>query len=346
MTTRGRNFPPRPGFAGHMRRAFRIAVLVSLLGSLAAPANGAVDESFSPDGVDLFFAAGGGRILSTFDDPAGRTRLQEGFGPGAKALGVRPVSTRVGIDIGTDAAGRAAAVYGRCPRGRRCDLYAFNFAERRERQLGVSRRACSEVGPRIDRGVVVFQRFLRRSAKRSLRCRRGLFEKRPGQRLRLLARRAPDDYDLEGDLLAFQRTLTPATGDLDDEQNLDEIRVVPTAGGRSRLIARAEGVVRNDDGAFEGTFLSNLRLSGGFVHWIRSVEDFTTGDRITTADVLHASVRGDGPSTTLDRDGRLYTDDRANGGDQLFGLAVDGDRLLYEFPRGIGEVGTKPPPFR
>ena len=55
---------------------------------------------------------------------------------------------------------------------------------------------------------------------------------------------------------------------------------------------------------------------------------------------------GEGASTVLDRDRRLFVGDRTDGGDELFALAVDADQLLYGYPGGIGLVGPRPPPFR
>lgn len=328
-----------------MRRKPAVAVL-AVLSLLTLPAAALADDSFWPEGDDHLFAAGGDRVLSTVDDAEGRTRLQEGFGDQARALGVRPVSPRVGIDVGTDAAGGAVAVYGRCPRGRGCDLYAFSFTERRERRIGVARGACSEVGPRIDRGTIVFQRFQRRSRKRALRCKRGLFEKRPGQRLRRVMRRPPDDYDYADGMLAIQRSLMPDARGREAEPTTDEIRILEIGNGPSRLIARSEGVVHRSDGALEGTFVSMPTLSGGLVYWIRSVEDLSTGDRITTADVSRTPVAGEGPFTVLDRTERLYVGERSGGGDDLFAIAVDGEQLLYAFAKGIGRVSPGPPPFQ
>lgn len=301
------------------------------------------DDSFQPDGDDFSFAAGGGHVLSTYDDATGRTRLQEGFGAEAHALPVRPVSPRAGIDVGTDVRGRAVAVYGRCRPAPVCDLFAFSFAERRERRLGVSRRTCSEIGPRLDRGTLVFYRSLRRSPKRALRCTPGLFEKRRGLRLRRVAREAPQSYDYADGMLAFQRSVIPPEG---GGFSIDEIRLLRIGGGPSRLIARAPGFTNRGDATHEDTSFSETKLSGGFVHWIRAAEDFSSGERVTTADVLRTAVNGGGPFTSLDRAGRLFVGNRSEGGDTLFEIAVDGDLLLYELPNGIGRVGPGPPLFQ
>jgi hypothetical protein len=70
------------------------------------------------------------------------------------------------IDVGTDAAGRAVAVYPRCARVdgfgrlRGCDLFAYDFGRRRERPLRhLNTRRGSELTASVWRGRVAFVRL-------------------------------------------------------------------------------------------------------------------------------------------------------------------------------------------
>ena len=62
------------------------------------------------------------------------------------------------LDLGPDRHGHVAAVYSRCgARGRRCDVYAYDFATRAERRVGVAAtKAHSETHPTLCRGRIAY----------------------------------------------------------------------------------------------------------------------------------------------------------------------------------------------
>jgi len=283
--------------------------LAAFAAGLPLPASAAADSSFSLgeplDNLDVR----ANHVAWTVTDRRGRDQLHGGFAETAHELPVPPAAFVGGLDLGSDRRGRTVLVYARCARrkGGACDLYLYNPRRRRQHRLAsVSRPACRETGPHIDRGLLVF-------ARRG-RCSRGLFLKRPGQRLRRVMRQAPAAYDFAGRLLAFERR----------EPSVSEIRLLRIGRHRSRPVRRETG----------STAVRGPRLDGRYVYWQRSRLGPPRRE-----DILRRPLRA-GRATALERAGRAYA---GSPGDELRSFAVYRRRLFYLLgSSAIGRVDPAP----
>ena len=307
---------------------FRLACLTALLFLLALPAAASADTSFqsgdttgqiSAHGDDLAYLGAGGS----------NGRLYLGFGAAARTVPVASRAGFFGIDLGTDSKGRSTLIYSRCSKGARCDLFTYRLGSRKERKLkSLSRSRCTERNPALVRGTVVFVREKHRSRKRRLRCAGGIFRKRPGKRLRRIARIQPFELDFDGKQLAYKQSFSGG----------DEIRVL-RPGHRSRRLAR--GLNHSDPGGNFGTFLSSPVLDGGRVYWARSVHDEAAGTE--TGDVVRRVADGSGPEQVLDRTGRLYVSSANHLDTGPGAVAVSGDHIYYTYSAfRIGRVAGTP----
>jgi len=314
------------------------------------------DESFDPDpgsSATHALAAGEGRLVSVAadaDTESSLHRLVVGFGAAARRLAVRPSPEFGGVDVGTDSGGRAVVVYSRCPKGAftpSCDLYTYSFARRSETRLRASSKRCAETDPHVERGVLVFSRQPGASAESSRSCPGGIYLRRPGRRaVRVVRPSTRSGYrsDFAGGLVAYSQTRSiEGSPEGDSETQVAEIRLLRLADRRSRLVARAS--FSSSRGGDEGTILSAPVLDGGFVHWRRTVARSFEDPGPSTVDIVRTPASGRGPTTTLERDGRLYSSG-------LSSFAVDGNALFYDaFEQGgphprIARVSPRPPTFR
>jgi hypothetical protein len=301
-----------------------VRLLLACVVGLVLPASAKADSYFTVDHPVRDLDVRANHVAWSVGNDRDRDHLRGGFGKTAHDLPIPTAGLFGGIDLGTDSRGRTVLVYARCPRpeGRRCDLYLYRPVGRPERRLdSVSRRACSESKPHIDRGVLLFTRKTRRSRSPRSRCSGGLFMKRPGHRLRRLRRRAPSAYDFAGRSIAFERDII-GPPDSEPQQFDTEIRLLRIGSHRSRLVARATGT-RNRGGR-QGIFLGGPRLDRGFVYWQRSLVGALERD-----DILRRRLAG-GPTSTLERTGRAWVGAGLDG-DGLFSFAVNGRRLFYLF---------------
>lgn len=316
-------------------RALVISAAVALL-LLAVPALASADTSFeSGDVGDLISAQDGTLVYSV---PSGKkNRILRGFGAASKALPI-PRSEIFGLDVGTDSKGRKALAYSRC-KGDRCDIYVYGFASRKSRKLkSISRSACLERNPSIVRGTVLFVRRHRKSRKRRLRCAGGIFLKRPGKKLKRIAKDEPFDLAYDGSQVVFVRVTD--TGKSEEDGGFrNQVRAFKP-GHRSVLLA--DGVGSSDRGGSDGTFLSAPALADGKAYWVRNVQSEDMGSSVT--DVVRRPADASGPAQVLSRAGRLWVTSQLPEVDRpLTGIAVTGTSLYYGYgPFRIGLVAGTP----
>jgi hypothetical protein len=139
-------------------------------------------------------------------------------------------------------------VYTRCGfGGRNCDIFKAN-SRREQKVAGASSARCSEFAPSLWQRRIVFGRSGPRGC-------RGLYIARPGGSVKRLDSRVPADTDVWGSRAAF--LYIPAS-----KSSTTEIRLVATAGGRSRLLVAGPGQedVRSR--------VSNPVLRGRFLYWL------------------------------------------------------------------------------
>jgi hypothetical protein len=306
--------------------------LALALGMLAAvPSLAAADTSFPAAARDL----AAHRELLVWSPWAGPGQLMSGFGTAASPLPL-PRARFASIDLGADARGRTVLVYSTCGgRPRRCDLYIYDFANRRRHRLAaLSRPRCTEGGARISRGAIVFARDCKGSSGLD-----GLYLKRPRKPVRRLRGLPPLDveplaptalasFDLVGDTLAFIERRVSAGPEESTWRVTTEVRTIKLGQRHSRLLARERKL---EAPVPSGTYLQEVKLDSGFAYWERQV--FSTGDPPVEVPFRQEIVRrrtdGSAPAATLDRAGRLYAEPT---GDRLGSFAVSGDRVYYTRP--------------
>ncbi len=310
---------------------------IAIATALACPGVVAADESYTSSGLQLTdLAAENGKLVSVARrGPFGIERLYEGFGPDMKPLGgpkVTPGASFVGLSLGTDARRRLVAVYTYCvPAG--CRVFGYDFETGHHRPLFTPNRRCFPAGPEMERGVLYFAQPPRDGS----RCTVGIFQKRPGRRVRRLTRRGPQDFDVSGGLLALK--LTPSVNPVERT----EIRLMRIGRRKSRLVATARY-----DRDTRGAVLFGVQLDEGFVYWGNLAQRLEGGSRdvATSIDLMRAPVRGE-PVQTLSRDGRMLPPDAELGGGLPGNLyAVDGESIFYtNWPDGPLTRVTPAPRF-
>lgn len=328
------------GVSAHRGPRWAAATATAALAVLGLPAGAFADVSVPAGSGHGDVAAAGGQVAYT----TGSGRLQLELGPFAAATTVPVAAARDirGVDLGTDAGGALVLVYSRCER--RCDLFAYSPATRKERKLtSLSRSACTERNPRMVKGAVAFVREERRSKHKSTRCTGGIYLKRPGHKLQRVSSTQASSLDYDGRVLAYTRRHSGVGGE--GEITRTQICVL-RPGGKVRVLASATDEVGR--GGDSGTFLGEAVLDGGQVYWTRSSgEDSPYSDDSGTdiEDILRAPATG-GRAQVLDRAGRLWVHSDPTGQDQsLSGLAVDGPRLFYAYGTTtelIGQVAGTP----
>ncbi len=294
--------------------------MIAIATALACPAIASADESYPSSGLQLTgLSAENGTLVSvTRRGPFGPDRLYEGFGPEIKPLGGprgAPRASFTGVSLGTDARRRPVAVYTYCAAG--CRVFGYDFSAGRHRPLFTPSRGCFPASPELDRGVLYFAQPPRLAS----RCEVGIFQKRPGRRLRRLTRRGPQDFDVSGGLLALK--LTPSVNPV--ERN--EIRLLRIGRRKSRLVATS----RYDRDTL-GAVLGGVELDEGFVYWKRLEQRRVgdSGEAATSIDLMRAPVRGESVPETLSSEGRtLPPDTGVGGGLPANGYAVDGESIFY-----------------
>jgi hypothetical protein len=315
------------------RRAAR-RVAVALLLAPAVPATGAraaeppAAWTFPPS-IDLL----GSRLLQARATDAGYRLMVSPLGGVARTLPVSAIPFVDDVDLGTEADGRAVAVYARCADDERqpCRLFEYVFAtEREHRLLNVSRAACSDRHPRMARGVLVFVHAA--PGDSAATCPPGVYVKRPGRAARRVTRRLPSSLDYRPGLIALG-LLTTSAGPGPDRW-VSEIRLLRPGATRSTLVARGRG--RSAGTGQEGTELTDARLDGRFVYWRRSVRRASGSRR---DDILRRRIAGGG-SDAIDRRGRRWVGKPA---DTLASFAIDRGRIVYVYGSGIGRVPTTQP---
>ena len=318
-----------------MARRRRIAPLVwvALCGAaLASPSVAAADTSFPAAAGSL--DARGGQLVWSPGPRASAGPMMAGFGSAATPLPL-PGGAFGGVDLGTDARGRAVLVYSACPtKGISCrDLYLYSFANRSTRRLSsLSRPDCAEDGPVISRGTILFARG---------RCGRGfsagLYLKRPGRPVRRLTEVPPlhwdplqhrgvGSYDIAGRTLAIVEVRVGHELPIGSTWPVvTEVRTLRLGQRHSRLLARARKL---ESPRSTGTSLGQVSLDGGFVYWTRSIFGSCDADGPCREDILRRRVDGSEPATILERAGRLYAQSER---DTLGTYAVTGGQLYYTF---------------
>lgn len=193
---------------GHVVRAMPTGLLLSLAAVLvlASPA-AAADKVLTTVAEDTPLSAYGGHVV--WSAPvAGGYGLVHWHNGQLEPLPVAPRSVPFDVDVGSDARGRAVAMYSRCREEPRvddldswtiaggCDVYAYTLegAGRERRVRRVSRRSSSETTPSMWRGAIAFAR--RGRGERVAR----LYVRRPGARsaTRLSGGSVPSCEDIMG----------------------------------------------------------------------------------------------------------------------------------------------------
>ncbi len=267
----------------------------------------------------------------------GTERLYEGFGADMKPLGGPKAAPRratfVGLSLGTDARRRLVAVYTYCVRAG-CRVFAYDFDTGRHRPLLTPNRDCFPASPEMERGVLYFAQPPRDGSQ----CTVGVFQKRPGRRVRRLTRRGPQDFDVSGGLLALK--FTPSVNPVERT----EIRLMRIGRRKSRLVAAARY-----DRVTSGAVLFGVELDEGFVYWQHLVQrlEGASGDVATSIDLMRAPVRGEPVQETLSGEGRMLAPDAEPGGGLPGDLyAVDGENIFYSnWPDGPLTRVTPAPRF-
>ena len=151
----------------------RILLPLSALVALAVPAAPAqADDLVAELPRDTPIAAYAGQLAwSAYDAATGRYRLTiAGRGGTPAAAPIRPATRPFDVSLGPDAKGRVVALYTRCATaaGRRCDVYRYTLATRREAKLGLSSPREDEAWPAQWGARVAFVR--RRTVKGTGAC--------------------------------------------------------------------------------------------------------------------------------------------------------------------------------
>jgi hypothetical protein len=213
------------------RAIFSRAIAVSAIGAACAAGSAAADPPQVLDPVDgLPLAQLDGRVV--WNHPEGRRyALMGSVGGVTQRLPVAPGRDRIAVDLGTDRAGRALAVYPRCAR-KRCRLYAFGFATDREKRTTVTGR--SLVAPTLWKGVLAYAEHDAEADRTRILIQRLGSHRRPRVVARLSPRGEVDRMDLGDGGLAYAVT-TPDRSDGDRSANALYLK---RPGRRPTVIAR------------------------------------------------------------------------------------------------------------
>jgi len=296
-----------------MPTVFRAALLFALITALSCAASvWARDATVSNDRTATNVSAFGQGLAWSREGTDGRVRLVlRSFGAPTDV----PISPLTGgnvdPDLGQDDDGSTVAVYTRCAgvSGRSCDVYKYDFAQRRERKVaGASTTRCSEYAPSIWDGTVAFARSGSKSC-------RGLYVKGPQGAALLLDRRIPADTDIRAGRVAYLYA---------PDSRRTYIRAFTIRRGRSQLVVsgvRAEG---------ERTRVTSPTFSGSYLYWLH--EDPRRGEFL--------AVRSRGHARSV-----LQFGDRELPG-RVDSIALDGRTLYYTNGRGVHQANDPAPRFR
>lgn len=242
-----------------MRRiALALAAALSALPASAGARSGAV--ATLGGSVAGMSAWNGHVVFSQLDPATGRWSLMQAGGTRVSRLAVAPRRTPFDADVGTDGAGRPAAVFSRCPAAsaRRsggtisgtsgCRIYVLrlDLADAGPRLVrSLVARGFSDGAPAIWRGRVAFGRvvdggtmaaiFVQRRAgsRRLVRLARGTIPTCPRAERRCYRTAAPSSMDLGPARVAFVWTLAGGNG---YPQEDEELRAAPLDGSPGRLL--------------------------------------------------------------------------------------------------------------
>jgi len=310
---------------------------IAIATALAFPAVAGADVSDTSSGLQVTgLSAEKGKLVSVAKRGTfGTERLYEGFGPDMKPLGAPEVAPRrarfIGLSLGTDARRHLVAVYTYCVRTG-CRVFGYNFETGHHRPLFTPNRDCFPSSPEMDRGVLYFAEPPRDGSQ----CTVGIFQKRPGRRVRRLTRRGPQDFDVSGGLLALK--FTPSVNPVERT----EIRLMRIGRRKSRLVATA----RYDQDT-RGAVLFGVELDEGFVYWGRLTQRLERGSRevANSIDLMRAPVRGEPVQETLSAEGRMLPPGAEPGGGLPGNLyAVDGENIFYSYLPGGPPTRVTPAP--
>lgn len=308
---------------------------------LALAPTARADETLASVARPTPVSAFGGRLAwSSYDAPSGRYFLMTYADGVASRVPVAPRSVPFDADLGPGPGGSTALAYSRCAqapggrrsfvgnaltrlpewrRGRRCDLYRFDFATGRESPIrAASSKHASEFLPTLWKDRLAFARvydrraylYVQRTGHRSRRIpagarSQGRFCTGKPVRCRRTVEPGPTALDLAGGRLAFGWDST-------DDLGPTSSAYLDTIGART---ARTQLRIASS-GEIQGNEVFQPVLSGGFVWWALTAFGDRTGNaferfRLGSSHVEEAAFAGETPFGSV------------------LASAVDGSRVYY-----------------
>ncbi len=224
---------------GHLHRLHLLLAALGAVAACAAPAAQA-DELVAEIARDTPIAAYAGQLAwSAYDGATNSYRLMLASRGGAPAAAaIAPAARAFDVSLGPDAKGRVVALYTRCATaaGRRCDIYRYALAQRREARLGISSPREDEAWPAQWGARVAFVR--RRAKQGTGSCDvpyvRTLTSRAPARRLDRGSCGVTTGLSLRQGRIVQVTFGSPPTATRYESQ----VRVLSTRGGAVRVVAR------------------------------------------------------------------------------------------------------------